>query len=173
MDQDLLELETRVRFRYGEEGGAASRGDLRELLAFRLANEEYALDIGVVEEIITPRPITEVPLTPDFILGLLSLRGRIVPVFDLRRRLSLAAAPLSRDSRIIIAAEGGRIAGLAVDGVSGVVRLPAAAIGPTPAVVGGTDAEFLAGLGRADGRLLILLNLGRVLEFATDVEEAD
>ncbi len=167
-EEAWLDLDAEAGFRHSYAGQAAPAEALRELLAFRLADEEYALDVAAIEEIIKPRPVTEVPLTPPFVTGLISLRGRIVPILDLRRRLGLAAEPLGRASRIVVAADRGRVVGLQVDAVTGVVRLSAADIGPTPAVVGGVDGEFLEGLGRVGGRLVILLNFPRILEFSLD-----
>lgn len=169
MDEGLLDLEMEARFQHTYGGEAVvPAAALQELLAFRLADEEYAIDIGAIEEIVKPRPVTEVPYAPSFVPGLISLRGRIVTIMDLRRRLGLPAEPSGRASRIIVAADRGRTVGLQVDAVTGVVRLAPGDIGPTPMVVGGVDSEFLGGLGRVDGRLVILLNLPRVLEFSVE-----
>lgn len=168
-DEALLGLDAEAGFQHSYAPRTTAPTEvLRELLAFRLADEEYAVDVGAIEEIIKPKSVTEVPLTPPFVTGLISLRGRIVPVFDLRRRLGLAAEPFGRTSRIVVATDRGRVVGLQVDAVTGVVRLAAGDVGPTPAVVGGVDGEFLEGLGRVDGRLVILLNLPRLLEFSLD-----
>lgn len=169
MDDELLDLELEVPFAHTYGGEAlAPAVALRELLAFRLADEEYAIDIEAIEEIIKPRQVTEVPLAPPFVPGVVSLRGRIVTVIDLRRRLGLPVEPFGRTSRIIVAVDRGRTVGLQVDAVTGVVRLPPGDVGPTPTVVGGVDGEFFSGLGRAADRLVILLNLLRVLDFSAE-----
>jgi purine-binding chemotaxis protein CheW len=168
-DRILLDLEAEARFRQHDQAEHAAAGrTLREMLAFRLAGEEYAIDIGAIEEIIKPRPATEVPFTPAFCPGIVSLRGRVVTIIDLRKRLGLPAEAPGRAARVIVARGEGRVVGLLVDAVTGVVRLPPEEIEPTPAVVGAVDGEFLGGLGRVDGRLVILLNLTRVLEFTID-----
>jgi purine-binding chemotaxis protein CheW len=166
-ERDLRDLEAEARFRPVEEGREAAAGRrLRELLAFRLAGEEYAIDIGSIDEIVKPRPVTEVPFAPAFCPGIVSLRGRIVTMLDLRKRLGLPAAAPGRSARVVVARGGTRVVGLLVDAVTGVVRIAPEAVEATPAVVGGADGEFLNGLARVDGRLVILLNLDRVLEFA-------
>jgi purine-binding chemotaxis protein CheW len=137
--------------------------DVCEWLSFSLGNEEYALDIDGVNEIIKPREITDIPRVPAFILGIVSLRGIIVPVFDLRTRLKLGAGELTPASRIVVCQRGERIAGLLVDSITQVVRIPASSIEPPPAVFSGFDRELLAGVGRIQGRMLILLNLANVL----------
>jgi purine-binding chemotaxis protein CheW len=137
--------------------------DVCEWLSFSLGNEEYALDIDGVNEIIKPREITDIPRVPAFILGIVSLRGIIVPVFDLRTRLNLGAGELTPASRIVVCQRGDRVAGLLVDSITQVVRIPASSVEPPPAVFSGFDRELLAGVGRIQGRMLILLNLANVL----------
>lgn len=137
--------------------------DARQCLAFSLGDEEYALDIGVIREIIKPREITDVPRVPDFILGIISLRGVIIPIFDLKQRLKLGAAEISPNSRIIVCHQGDRSAGLLVDRLNQVVRLPGQDIEPPPAVLSGLDREMVEGVGRYRGRMMILLDLSSVL----------
>lgn len=134
-----------------------------EWLSFSLGSEEYALDIAGVNEIIKPREITDIPRVPEFILGIISLRGIIVPVFDLRKRLKLGISELTPASRIIVCQRGERATGLLVDSITQVVRIPASLVEPPPAVFSGFDRELLEGVGRIHGRMLILLNLDNVL----------
>jgi purine-binding chemotaxis protein CheW len=142
---------------------AAGEGAALEYLAFMLAGEEYAVKVDDVLEIIRPQHITSVPRAPGFILGITSLRGVIVPVFDIRIRLGLEAREPSRSTRILVISDGGLPHGIVVDSVTGVVRLGEDDIEPPPSVIGGVDAEYLEGVGRVSGRLLILFNTGRVL----------
>jgi purine-binding chemotaxis protein CheW len=146
-----------------EQSRPKSREDLRRWLTLSLGNETYALDIRQISEIIKPREVTEVPRTPDFILGIISLRGIIVPVFDLGRRLRLAPAQVGPDARIVVCRAEGRNAGLLVDRISQVVNLPEGAIEPPPPVLSGLDRDLLAGVGRFQERMLILLHLPSVL----------
>ena len=149
---------------------ALAAQDLREevgftqFLAFQLGPEEYALDITRISEIIKPREYTDVPRVPEFILGLISLRGVVVPVFDLRRRFKLGDAHLSSASRVIVCREGEVTAGLLVDSINQVIRLAADRIEPPPAVLSGVDRNLVEGVGRYQGRMLILLHLASVLD---------
>jgi len=137
--------------------------DLCQWLTFSLGTEEYALDIRQIKEIIKPRQVTEIPRVPDFILGVISLRGVIVPVFDLSRRLRLGNAELTTSSRIVVCRAGERSAGLLVDRISQVIRIPIRSIEPPPVVLSGLDRELVAGVGRHQSRMLIQLYLPNVL----------
>lgn len=137
--------------------------DVFEWLSFTLGSEEYALDIAGVNEIIKPREVTDIPRVPEFIIGIISLRGIIVPVFDLSRRLKLGASELTAASRIIVCQQGERAVGLLVDTITQVVRIPASQVEPPPAVFSGLDRDLLEGVGRFQGRMLVLLNLANVL----------
>jgi len=143
----------------------------REVLAFLLGGEEYAVDIRRIREIIKTRPVTEVPRAPAFVLGIISVRGQVIPVIELRRRLRLPAparAP-GREARVLIVTRAGEDFGLLVDEVRQVVRMRDSDIEPPPAMLGGggPEAEFISGIGRPWGeRLLILLELDAVLTFA-------
>ncbi|MDY0268183.1 chemotaxis protein CheW [Trichloromonas sp.] len=135
----------------------------RQWLTFFLQGEEYAMDIETVNEIIKPREITDIPRVPDFILGIVSLRGIVVPVYDLARRLNLGQVELGAQSRIIVCHHGGGLIGLLVDSIAQVVRLNERKIEAAPAMLSGLDREFIAGIGRYQGRMLILLQLHNVL----------
>ena len=136
-----------------------------EILCFMLANEEYAVDIMEIKEVIKVPEMTEVPRVPEFILGIISLRGTIIPVFDLRKRLGLKTKEMSRSTKIIIASDNGRNLGMVVDKVTQVARISGKKLEPPPPVIGGVEAEYIQGLGRFRERLLILLNLQKVLSF--------
>lgn len=130
----------------------------QEMLAFLLGTEEYVLPVGQVSEVLTPREVTPVPNTPDYILGVCSLRGAVLPVIDLHRRLGLPGTAQSDRSRIIVTSLGqdDRV-GLFVDRVRGVVRFLPSAVRPVPETVE-QSAEFLLGIVRKDDRLFILLD---------------
>jgi len=135
-----------------------------ELLGFMLADEEYALDVLEVREIIRLQPITAVPRSADWILGIVTLRGVIVPIFDLRRRLGLPPGEAGPETRIVVAARGGEPAGLVVDRITQVLRVPHDRVEPPPHTIAAAEAEYLRGVARLEDRLVILLNLARVLE---------
>jgi purine-binding chemotaxis protein CheW len=136
----------------------------RQLLTFSLNSEEYALDIGSIREIIKPREITEIPRVPDHILGILSLRGQVIPVYDLKRRLKLGQGLVTPSARIIVCQHGELVAGLLVDSITQVVRIVQDGVEATPAHMGGIDRNLLLGVGRCQGRFLILLNLPSIID---------
>jgi purine-binding chemotaxis protein CheW len=138
----------------------------REVLAIRLATEEYAIDILRIREILKLRPITEVPRAPAFIPGIVSVRGQVIPVMDLRMRIHMPLEPLGKDSRILIVHKDAEVHGLIVDAVRQVVRMRDEDVEPPPAMIGGSGSEFIGGIGRPrPDRMLILLDLDAVLSY--------
>lgn len=135
-----------------------------ELLCFKVASEEYAIDIMDIKEIMKPREVTEVPRVPSFVRGILSLRGNIIPVFDMRTRLGLSGNAPSERERVVVVKRGGGFCGVLVDEVVQVVRIAEAGIEPPPVVLEGIDREFVLGIGRVNGRMLILLDMEKVLD---------
>lgn len=148
-----------------------------QLVVFTLANETYGIAISTVNEIIRMQEITEVPRTPDFVEGVINLRGRIVPVIDLRKRFCLEAGEETQASRIMVVEIQGLTVGMVVDSVSEVLRLPSDSVEPTPPMVAGIEAAYLKGVGKWDDRLIILLDIEKVLysneqeELASSLEE--
>lgn len=160
-----LELATEEGYQQGLAGrDDEDDEDVRRWLAFSLGDEEYALDIDGIQEIIKPRDVTDIPRVPEFILGIISLRGIIIPVFDLKKRLKLGQVDLSASARIIVCRQGERCAGLLVDRITQVLSLPASKIEPPPAVLYGLDRALVEGVGRHQGRMMILLNPVSVLD---------
>ncbi len=135
-----------------------------QLLTFLLGGEEYALNIMDIKEIIRPKPATEVPRTPDFILGIFSLRGTIIPVFDMSLRLGLSRGERGPQNRIVVVKSQEHFFGLHVDSVIQVLDIPLSKIDPPPEILGGVEGEFLRGIGKIDDRLIILINLDRILK---------
>jgi len=133
-----------------------------QLVIFRLAKEEYGLPITKVQEINRLVPITKLPQTPSFMEGIINLRGRIIPVIDLRKRFQITAADQSEDNRIIIVEVNGQTVGIIVDAVTEVIRLPAASVEPPPPAFI-LDARYIQGVGKIDDRLLILLDIDQIL----------
>ncbi len=136
-----------------------------ELFSFHLAGEEYAVPVEAVREIIRTQRTTRVPRSPSSLLGVTALRGRILPIFDLRGRLGLSAPPHppNRAARILVLTVRGAPAGVRVDRIGGVVRLPVGAVSPPPGILQGVAAEYLLGVAHLEGRLIILLNVERAL----------
>ncbi len=139
----------------------------RQYLAFNLGDEEYALDIKQISEIIKVREFTDIPRAPGFILGIISLRGVVVPVFDLRSRLKLGVSELMPTTRIVVCQHEDISVGLLVDSINQVVNLIDDEIEPPPGVLSGLDRDMVSGLGRYQGRLIILLNIESVLDVAS------
>jgi purine-binding chemotaxis protein CheW len=137
-----------------------------ELLGFMLSDEQYALDILEIKEIVRLQAITPVPRSPAWLKGIVTLRGVIVPIFDLRSRLGLAEIEHGPETRIIVVYRGEEFAGLIVDSITQVMRLPVEAIEPPPQTIGTVEAEYLRGVARFRDQLVILLNLPRVVEAA-------
>lgn len=151
---------------YGDvDSSVESAGEaLLEYLCFRVSHELYAVSIMEIKEIIKLREWTEVPRAPHFIRGVISLRGVIIPVFDMRRRLGLPAIAASGKERIVVVKEREGFCGILVDEVVQVVRIPVTSIEPAPAVLEGIDREFVLGIGRHDSNMLILLSLENILD---------
>jgi len=147
-----------------EETGGASSEEFQEFLCFRVSSEIYAINIMEIKEIIKPREVTEVPRAPDFVSGVLSLRGIIIPIFNMRLRLGLAGNERSAKERIIVLKKRDEFFGILVDEVIQVVRIAAATIEKPPAVLDGIDRDFVNGIGRFDGQMLILLNQEKILD---------
>lgn len=146
------------------EANVETRSVLLQLASFELADEEYALDISAVQEIVRMSSVTRVPRAPAFVEGVINLRGKIVPVLDLRKRFGMTPIEPTKATRIIIVEIAGKTVGLLVDGVREVLRLSSDAIEPTPDLVSSDlDAAFLRGVGKLGDRLILLLELSRLL----------
>jgi purine-binding chemotaxis protein CheW len=158
-------LKTRSEKRAVRRAGEAGRRV--EYLAFVLAGETYAVQIAHVAEILRPPPVTEVPRAPGNVLGVISVRGKLVTVIDLRRRFRLDESPMDRKTRILLAdVGGGEQVGLLVDEVHQVWRLAPEEI-EAASVLGGEQPPHIAGIGRPageQGTILVLLDLRPILE---------
>ena len=140
-----------------------------KFLTFQIADEEFAIPIGHVIEIVGIQKITEVPDMPDFVKGVINLRGKVIPIIDLRRRFGLTTRDHDKHTRIIVIEINNMIVGFVVDSVSEVLRIPASTVEPPPPVVSGLESEYISGVGKLEDRLLILLDLDRLLSRA-DIE---
>lgn len=143
--------------------GAAEGSTGGQILAFRLGAETFGVDILRVKEIRGWSPVTSIPQAPEHVLGVLNLRGAIVPIIDLRKRFELASAEFSPLTVIIVlslhTADGVRECGVVVDSVSDVVDIAPGAIKPPPALAGQVRSQFIQGLANVEDRMLILLNV--------------
>src|SRR4030088_2992931 len=137
--------------------------DELQLVVFQLGAELYGVEIARVHEIIRLQTVTRVPHAPAFVEGVINLRGKVIPVVDLRRRFGLPWVDPPGASRIVVVEIGDQVVGIVVDGVSEVLRVNNATIEPPSPVVAGGDSDYLHGIAKLPDRLVILLNLDRVL----------
>ena len=135
----------------------------RQLVVFDLASEAYGVDIGAVREIIRMQTITRMPRTPDYVVGVINLRGKVTPVVDLRKRFGLDEGEDGLAQRIIVVDTGERSMGFVVDAVSEVLRIPNASVEPPSSVVMGVDSDYMVGIVKLADRLISLLDLERVM----------
>jgi purine-binding chemotaxis protein CheW len=142
---------------------SSSAGDERQLVVFELGGELYGVEISRVHEIIRLQTVTRVPRAPAFVEGVINLRGKVIPVVDLRRRFGLESAEHTRASRIVVVEIGDQVVGIIVDGVSEVLRISESTVEPPSPVVAGIDSEYIHGIAKLPERLVILLDLDRVL----------
>ena len=136
---------------------------MRQFVKFDVGNEEFGVDIEQVREIIKIQEFLKVPKTPKFIEGLINLRGKVLTVFNLRKRLGMKNQAFDENSKIIIVDSNDLLIGFTVDVVSEIIRIPDDAVENTPPTVTGIDKRFLAGVAKSDDKLLLLLDLSQVL----------
>lgn len=151
---------------------ATADGELLQLVSFEVGEEEYAVPILSVQEINRMMQITRVPQSPAFVEGVINLRGKIIPVIDLRKRFGLTELENSDDVRIIVVEIASRVIGFTVDRVNEVLRINANIVEPPPAMVTGMDTDYVQGVGKLDDRLLILLHLEKLFT-ADEIAEID
>ncbi len=137
--------------------------NLIQLVTFKLGPEEFGVDILKVQEIIRMMPITKVPNAPQFVEGVINLRGKVIPVIDMRKRFGMAGCRRDNNTRIMVMDLQGQVVGFVVDAVSEVLRIPESTVEAPPAVVAGIGSEYMRGVGKLHDRLLILLDLDRLL----------
>ena len=138
--------------------------ELLQLVIFNLGLEEFGVDIMKVQEIIRLPEITRIPKSPEYIKGVINLRGKIIVVMDLDKRFGLPTQEITEESRIVVVDINGTIVGMVVDSVSEVIRLVASNVDPTPEIITQKiNADYLKGVGKMDERLLILLNLENIV----------
>jgi purine-binding chemotaxis protein CheW len=134
-----------------------------EFLTFRLGAEEYGIDILKVQEIRSYEAVTTIANAPDFIKGVVNLRGTIVPVVDMRIKFRLNNAGYDQFTVLIVLNVAGRVVGMVVDSVSDVITLGPEQIRPAPAFGALLDTEYITGLGTADSRMLILVDIEKLM----------
>jgi len=151
--EDIIELEEKEKDQ-----------ELIQLVTFSIGEEEFGVNILQVQEIIRTMDITRVPRAPEFVEGVINLRGKVIPIVDMRSRFGLAHKEHDKYTRIIVIEIEMIIVGFVVDSVSEVLRIPANSVQPPPPVVAGMDSDYIDGVGKLEDRLLILLDLDSLLD---------
>ena len=134
-----------------------------QIVRFQVGRESFGLPIGRVHEIVRPPAITPVPQSPNYVEGVINLRGRIVPVIDLRKRFGQPASDDRRRNRVLIVSNEGKPVGLMVDSASEVLKVPETEIEDAPKVFGGDESNYVTGVAKHQGRLIILVDLEKIL----------
>ncbi len=140
-----------------------SKTDILQLVSFNLGNEEYAVDILKVQEINRMVEITTIPNAPSYVEGVINLRGKVIPVINLRKKFGFEIKEMDTHSRIIVVDVGNTV-GLIVDSVSEVLRLSSDTVEPPPRMTGNGSADYILGIGKLQDRLLILLDIETLLK---------
>ena len=161
MEQLLEATSVTVREEVQDEG--ASQENSMQLVSFRLGGEEYGIEITRIQEIILMGEITRIPQTAMYVKGLINLRSNVIPVIDLPLRFGLEESPVTDDTRIMVVNVENKTVGLIVDAVSQVLRVSHGQIAPPPPTVAGLGRQYLTGLVRIENRLLILLEIEKIL----------
>ncbi len=146
---------------YFDEHSSAAE-EIVQLVTFKLGNEEFALDILKVQEINRVVEITKVPKAPDFVEGVINLRGRVIPIVDIRKKFHLNIKEATKETRIIVVNIMNKTIGLIVDSVSEVLRIDSSTIQPPPPLIAGLDSDYIKGVGKLDERLIILLDIDKI-----------
>lgn len=135
-----------------------------QIVGFRIGKETFGVPIGIVHEIVRVPEITAVPDAPDFVEGVINLRGKIISIVDLRKRFGETQIEPSRKNRILVAEIDRKMVGLIVDAASEVIRLPQGEIEAPPEVFTENELKYVTGLGKLNGRLIILVDLAKILQ---------
>ncbi len=141
----------------------ATTKELLQLVTFKLGEEEYAIDILKVQEVNRMVDITVVPNSINYLEGVINLRGRVIPVINLRKKFGLTTKNLDTHSRIMVV-DVGMTVGLIVDSVSEVLRISPDTVEPPPPMTGGAESDYIKGIGKLQDRLLILLDIDKLLK---------
>ncbi len=143
---------------------AGQAGELLQLVSFNIGSEEFGVDILKVQEINRMVDITRVPQAPHYVEGVINLRGKVIPIVDLRKRFNLEEKEYDKNTRIVVVDISGNIMGMVVDSVSEVLRLPSNTIEAPPEIVASINSEYIKGVAKLEDRLLIFLDLSKVID---------
>lgn len=141
----------------------AAVGEVLQLVSFNVGDEEFAVDILHVKEINRMLEVTRVPNVPEYVEGVVNLRGRVIPVIDLRLRFGMPRRQHDKHTRIIVVEVSGRVVGFVVDAVREVLSIPRSVTEPPPNLLGARPHEYITAVGKLEDRILILLDPEKVL----------
>ncbi|NTU59464.1 MAG: chemotaxis protein CheW [Deltaproteobacteria bacterium] len=144
--------------------------ELLQLVTFHVGSEEFGVNILEVREINRMMEITRVPHAPPFVEGVINLRGQVIPVVDLRSRFGLPPGERDKSTRIVVVELPGKVVGFLVDSVSEVLRVSSALVEPPPSIAGGVDSVYIRGVVKLEDRLLILLDMQKLLSRGEEKE---
>ncbi len=151
-----------------DEEELVAEGAIIQLVSFVLDDVEYGVDILAVHEILRFPEITRLPNTPNFIIGVINLRGNVIPVVDVRRRFGFTRAQVTDLTRIIVIETNDKLVGLMVDNVHQVVRITQSNVDPPSELIEGVSERYIWGIGRLKDRLIVILNLANILFLEED-----
>ncbi len=157
-------------FQSTDHSATSGSGDVRQFISFTIGTEEYGVDIMAIREIKGWTATTELPNTPDYMRGVINLRGAIIPIFDLRARFSEGLTETTARHVIIVVAVRQKVLGILVDAVADIITVSTADIQPVPDIEQKADAALLAGLVTVDGRMVALLDLDRLFDGDTHLD---
>lgn len=160
MNNELLNIASKTAESVVDEADSL---DILQLVSFKLDEIEYGIDILSVHEILRIPEITRLPNTPEYIKGVINLRGNVIPVVDIRLRFGMQQVALTELSRIIVVEIGEKLVGLLVDNVHQVIRLSRLRIDEPHDLIEGISTEFISGIGRLQDRLIVILRLDNIL----------
>ena len=153
-----------------EARGADQEQSIVQMINFVVAGDEYAVDIKKIREVINFREITQLPKAPDFVKGIINLRGDVIPVIDLREKFGLHHEEYSALTNIIIVEIAKKAIGVVVDSVSHVIRIPESEIAPSPPFVGGLSGKYVSGIAKLEERLIVVLDMEKILSAEEMIE---
>lgn len=151
---------------------SSSHDELLQLVTFHIGDEEFGVDILNIQGINRMVEVTKVPNAPDYVEGIINLRGKVIPIIDLRKRLGMSEKEYDKNTRFIVVEMKDKVIGFIVDSVNEVLRINKSITEPPPPMVSGIDSDFITAVGKLEDRLLILLDIEKILS-AREQEELD
>jgi purine-binding chemotaxis protein CheW len=161
MSNEIIKQDNAVVAGGGEK--EKQKDEILQLVTFSVGEEEFGVEILKVQEINKMLQVTKIPNSPDFVEGVINLRGKVIPIINLRKRLRLSDKEYDKNTRIIVMEIQGRTVGFIVDSVSEVLRIPRSITEPPPSMIGGVSSEYIVAVGKLEDRLLILLDIDKIL----------